>query len=184
MAKPGPAKKDIDDIKRKVKNWLSLRPGGCSSADAGNPDYHFVFSATHGDKPFIVGLHKKELVLQVVTQVQIAESDQEKLRTRFSSTIDNAKFLRELFRDLMEPGCAYNPKVSEEGNLESFQVISSLYPLDEPGLNRRDFEASIQAVVTATLRGVFYIQDVMGIEPKKPFPDTKDAKKIWDPMVS
>ncbi len=66
----------------------------------------------------------------------------------------------------MEPGCGYSFKRDEANRLLGYHVIRKLYPFDEPGVIRQDFEDAIQNVVLAGLRGVYYITDLLGIEER------------------
>jgi hypothetical protein len=180
------AKRDVDSVRRQVEAWLKTREEGYSLAIDRNdsPDFEFIFLAFHGGKPFYVGLSSGLGVLQVFTDVQFREEEQEALKKKFPTPREYYSFLRGLYKELMELGCSYLPRFRQGMDMEGYQVVSTLYPFESGGLNRKDFETTVLSVISATLRGVFYVQDILGIEPRRLPSDEGGRPKFWDPMVS
>jgi hypothetical protein len=179
-------KRDVDSVRRQVEAWLKTREGGCSLVADGKsyPDYEFIFRSYHALKPFYVGLGSELGVIEVMTDVRFSEEERVALRKEFPTPKEYTRFLRGLYRSLIEPGCSFVPRLKENFEIEGYQVIGTLYPFESGGLNRRDFETIVQSVISATLRGVYYFQDVVDIEPTKPPTDERRRPEFWDPMVS
>jgi len=179
-------KKDVDSVRRQVEAWLKTREGVCSLvADReSHPGYEFVFHSYHGLKPFYVGLSTELGVLEIMTDVRFSEEERVALRKEFPTPKEYKRFLRGLYRNLIERGCSFVPTAKGDLEIEGYRVIGTLYPFESGGLNRRDFETIVQSVISATLRGVYYFQDVVDIELPKPSTDERRKPEYWDPMVS
>lgn len=61
----------------------------------------------------------------------------------------------------MESGTAYNFRRTTEGDLQEFTVNAKLFPFDEPGITRKELEDAIQSVVSAGVRGIYYLTDLL-----------------------